>query len=246
MLKNMDLLFESLHPSNVVDWIARCRPPSPSFPPSAPPKVLLALLKKDPLRLFAEPVLGTVTGYHERVLRPMDFGRIRRRTLAGEYASTKGLTADVRQLCNNAIGFNLADSIYSVAALGISETLGKCLDLSKQWTKLIHQAHKRHFMQVRHDRSLRTDNDAIFAELRVHYPHIVRNFEHRDVLRAKLEANFIRTEENEVAYYGSLAIRRATCAALSPAFLPAPTRSPADAAAVAAAVDAAASRLADP
>uniref|UniRef100_A0A7S1BN14 [histone H3]-lysine(4) N-trimethyltransferase n=1 Tax=Corethron hystrix TaxID=216773 RepID=A0A7S1BN14_9STRA len=175
--------------------------------------ILLAVLKKDPLQVFAEPVPRTVVGYHASIKDPMDFSTIRRRVLQNLYKSVKSLADDVRLLCDNAMVFNPPLSIYFSTAKSILVTLEQSLVLSNQWKNLITRAHTSYFMKVRYDRSLKTDNANIFSTLQLHYPLVVKNFEQGHLLRSQLESNFIRTEENEVAYYGSLAIRRAACAA---------------------------------
>eukprot|EP00957_Ditylum_brightwellii_P027497 2078203-Ditylum_brightwellii.AAC.1 len=57
-----------------------------------------------------------------------------------------------------------------------------------------------------------SENDP-FKELRRTWPGAIELLENGDWLRAELEADFFRTKENEGAYYGCLAVRRAAAAA---------------------------------
>src|SRR3569832_612735 len=68
--------------------------------------MLLALRRRDPLLLFAEP--ATAEGYLTVVQNPIDLGMIRRDVLGEKYSSLGAFVSEDKLLCENAVSFNPA------------------------------------------------------------------------------------------------------------------------------------------
>ena len=198
--------------------------------------VLLGLMRRDPLRLFAEPVPASVENYHKLVLFPMDFRTIRQKTLNGDYTSFGAFISDVKLLCNNAIAFNLPGSIYSDTAKEISSLLEVMQKRATKWISVIKNTHAASFSKLRwgvfggvidDQRTDSKDDQKVagneshsdldpYYELRKNWPDSVYLLENGSILLSQIRADFLRTKENEGAYYGALALRRvATAAAVS-------------------------------
>ncbi|KAL7542489.1 hypothetical protein ACHAXR_011817, partial [Thalassiosira sp. AJA248-18] len=78
--------------------------------------ILVGMIRRDPMRLFAEPVPADIGEYHEVIKDPIDFRTMRKKILSSEYTSLKTFIADARRLCINACVFNAADSLYAKTA----------------------------------------------------------------------------------------------------------------------------------
>jgi hypothetical protein len=185
--------------------------------------ILLGLMRRDPLLLFAEPV--TAESYSAIVKNPIDFGKIRANVLAGNYQSLGAFTSDARLLCENALAYNPPGSIYSKTAGELYAVLGVMQKRSSNWMGAIRDAHASFMLRVAaqkrklgspnggEEEPRPTEEDDPFAELRDKWPEAVEMLEDGDWLRSQVEADFMRTKENETAYYGSLAVRRVAAAA---------------------------------
>lgn len=193
--------------------------------------IFVGLVRRDPLRLFAKPVPESIEGYHKIIKYPIDFGRIREKVLSGQYSNLKSFGNDVRQLCRNSLAFNPPGSIYYKTASEILESLEGMLKRASDWIYAIKNSHASHFARWSQNKSSGSkrrrswDNNDVdsdsnidesedpFRELRDRWPDAAELLENGDWLREQVEADFIRTKENEMAYYGALAVRRAAKAA---------------------------------
>jgi len=184
--------------------------------------ILLALMRRDPLLLFAEPV--TAEGYATIVKNPIDFGKIRSNVLGGTYQTLGVFTSDAWLLCENALAYNPPGSIYFKTAKELHEILAVMQKRSSDWMRAIKDAHASFLLSVqaqKRNAGSMTEDEADtnsidedpFSALRKRWPGAVDMLEDGDWLRAQVEADFMRTKENEPAYYGSLAVRRVAAAA---------------------------------
>jgi Bromodomain/SET domain/PHD-finger len=184
--------------------------------------ILLALMRRDPLHLFAQPV--TAEGYSAVVQNPIDLGKIRENVLAGKYTTLGAFVSDARLLCENALAYNPPASIYFKTANEIDGVLAVMQTRASDWMATIKGAHAS-FLQRREvpkrnggvegeqeDSSESISGDA-FEELRKTRPEDVQMLENGESLRRMIASDFMRTKENETAFYGSLAIRRVAAAA---------------------------------
>jgi len=173
--------------------------------------IFLGLVRRDPQRLFAEPVPESVAEYHKIVKSPMDFRSIRSKILSNQY-SFGTFIADVRLLCSNALAFNPPQSIYATTAQRILGDLESMQQRASDWMSAIKNTLTNSF----HSADLDDNNDP-FTELRQTWPGAVELMEEVEWYRAQVRSDFLRTRENESAYYGSLAIQRAAAAAATAA-----------------------------
>jgi histone-lysine N-methyltransferase SETD1 len=199
--------------------------------------ILLAMMRRDPLRLFAEPVLASVEGYHKIIKNPMDLSTMKSKVLDNQYHKLGAFMSDARLLCINSLVYNPPGSIYSTTAEEIQGVLGKMQKHAGKWMSAIKNAHASYYayyqsqQKVGRKRNLSflDENNGYgylqvgpFEELRKTWPSAVELLEDDGkCLRAQVEAEFIRTRENECAYYSALAVRRAAKAAdasLAPIF----------------------------
>lgn len=184
--------------------------------------ILLAMMRRDPLLLFAEPVPADVEAYSKIVPDPIDFGKIKSKVLNEEYKTLVAFISDARRLCTNALAYNPVGTIYNKTAKELLDVLETMQKRAIKWTNAVKDAHASSFAWRRPGSSegcldfgqdgVGADGDP-FRELRKTWPEAVDILESGDWLRAQVAADFIRTRENETAYYGSLAIRRAAAAA---------------------------------
>uniref|UniRef100_A0AAG5D7R6 Bromo domain-containing protein n=1 Tax=Anopheles atroparvus TaxID=41427 RepID=A0AAG5D7R6_ANOAO len=79
--------------------------------------LLKALEKRDPHQFFAWPVTDDIApGYSSIILKPMDFSTIRQKIDDNEYNSVAEFSDDFRLMCENAIKYNHAETVYHKAA----------------------------------------------------------------------------------------------------------------------------------
>ena len=181
--------------------------------------ILLAMMRRDPLRLFAEPVADIITGYSTVVKTPIDFSILRSRVLKGEYTSIGVFVSDTRILCTNSLAFNPPGSIYSKTALELFEVVEAMQERSSDWMSIIKDAHSASFTSRMSSSRKRVDFDVLdsqndaFKDIRKSWPEAVDLLETGDWFLEQLESDFVRTKENENAYYGSIAVQRAAVAA---------------------------------
>lgn len=184
--------------------------------------MLQALLRRDPLNLFRYPV--TVEGYLDVVKNPIDFLRIRNKVLKDGYHSAVAFCADVKLLCENAILYNHQNTIYARTAAELLELLSTMQKSAVKWISTMRDAYARYLAgdEVRRRKMIARleevshsseDEGDPFEELRQEWPEAVEMFENEEWIKAQVTSDFTRTKENEVAFYGSLAISRAAVAA---------------------------------
>jgi histone-lysine N-methyltransferase SETD1 len=183
--------------------------------------ILLAMMRRDPLLLFAEPVPANVEAYSKIVPNPIDFGKIRSRVLDEEYTSLGAFISDARLLCRNALAYNPSGTIYSKTAKELYDVLEIMQKRASDWMTAIKSAHASSFAwrgtetigaHSFHQKEAVTEDDP-FKELRQSWPEAVEILESGDWLRNQIASDFMRTKENETAFYGSMAVRRAAVAA---------------------------------
>ena len=178
--------------------------------------ILAGMIRRDPMRLFAEPVKKEVAEYHKMITDPVDFSKIKEKIFANEYTSLGAFINDARKLCINACVFNAADTLYATTAKEIFDSLEVMADRAKKWIAMLKNAHATSFTK---DSSLFTKESAgcsredIFKEVRLMWPGAVELLEEPTWLNDQAKSDFVRTKENEIAYYGALAIRRSAAAA---------------------------------
>lgn len=192
--------------------------------------ILLALMRRDPLLLFANPV--TAEGYSSIVKNPIDFGKIRSSVLARKYGTLGSFVADSRLLCTNALAYNPPGSIYWRTAKELYDVLAVMQKRASTWIGAVKDAHAFAWrrLKTRNDTDSKEEDDSddssssqprfddllmegTFEELRKDWPEAVEMLDNSRWLRNCISADFMRTKENETAYYGSLAVRRAAIAA---------------------------------
>jgi len=178
--------------------------------------ILAGMIRRDPMRLFAEPVKKEVAEYHKMITDPIDFSKIREKIFASEYSSLGAFINDARQLCINACIFNAADTLYAATAKEIFDSLEIMADRAKKWITMLKNAHASSFTK---DSTLFTkdsvgcNKDDIFKDARLLWAGAVELLEEPTWLNEQAKSDFVRTKENEIAYYGALAVRRAAVAA---------------------------------
>ena len=182
--------------------------------------MLLALRRRDPLLLFAEP--ATAEGYSNIIKNPIDLGMIRSNLLSGKYSSLGAFVADARLLCENAVAFNPAGSIYAKTAKELYDLISVMQKRASDWMGAIMDAYTsylyREESEMRNtgdDESSNSDKPAPdpFHILRSQWPQAVEMLESGNWFKQQIQSDFMRTQENETAYYGSLAVRRVATAA---------------------------------
>ncbi len=115
----------------------------------------------------------------------------------------------------NACVFNAADSLYAKTAQNIYDSIEVMHDRAKKWIAVIKNAHASSFI-ANEEGKCKGEIDA-FKDVKLAWPGAVELLEGDGEWMKKVAASdFTRTSENEIAYYGSLAIKRATAAARAP------------------------------
>ena len=182
--------------------------------------ILFALMRRDPLRLFATPV--TAEGYSTIVTNPIDFSMIREQVLEDKYSSLGAFASDCRLLCTNAFAYNPPGSIYWKCAKELHEVLAVMQKRAQQWMTAVKDAHATAWRRTRKEKETTgIDNgdapdievDDPFGDLRKNWPDAVDVLDDAEWLRRQVEADFMRSRENEIAYYAALAVRRAAAGA---------------------------------
>lgn len=190
--------------------------------------ILLGLIRRDPLRLFAEPVPITVESYHKIIKNPIDFSVIKTKVLNGEYNTLGAFASDIKLLCINSLVYNPPGTIYSTTANELRDAFDLMQKRASDWMSAIKNAHASFYSRKgrigqnhnnggrkrsSHDHDGDKEDDTFF-ELRRSWPGSIDVLEERgNWMMAQLSAEFARTKENECAYYSALAIRRAAGAA---------------------------------
>ena len=112
----------------------------------------------------------------------------------------------------NACVFNAADSLYAKTAQNIFDSIQIMHDRAKKWITIIKNAHASSFI-ANEDGKCKGEID-VFKDVKLAWPGAIELLEvDGEWLKKVAASDFPRTSENEIAYYGSLAVKRATSAA---------------------------------
>jgi len=177
-------------------------------------QILLALIRRDPFHLFAEPV--TAEGYSTLVQKPIDYGKIRKKLLSEKYTSLSAFVIDCKLVCDNALAYNPPSSLYYKTAKEMRDVIDVMQKRAHDWIGTIKDAHTNYLLHKERPKQPIGESGFStepFEELRQKWPEAVLMLENEDDLRKKVESDFMRTKENELAYYGALAVRRTSAAA---------------------------------
>lgn len=177
-----------------------------------------ALLRRDPLHLFARPV--QTEDYLKYIKNPINFGLIRRNLLDGRYSTLGTFCSDCRLLCENALAFNSLSSIYYKTASEMHKLLANMQKRAEDWIGAIKCAYEAYIERLSTNirdqdecDDLELDNEHPLMTLGAKWPEAIQLLERSSFYRSKVESDFMRTSENEIAYYGTLAVQRAALAA---------------------------------
>ncbi|KAH7301603.1 hypothetical protein KP509_23G034300 [Ceratopteris richardii] len=92
-------------------------------------RVLDKLQKIDTFGTFSEPVdAKEVPDYYEIIKEPMDFGTMRRRISVNHYTNLDLFKKDINAICNNAMTFNAAGTVYHRQARSIKAAAEKIIN----------------------------------------------------------------------------------------------------------------------
>jgi len=160
--------------------------------------IFLAITRRDPSRLLSS---FKPTG------KAVDLLSIKQRVLSDSFESFEGLKDEIECLCDTLVNSNTLNSIQTHCVIDIKKTLHESVARATGWLSTIDAA----LGKLATGSSL----SETIARLGKLEPQAMEVFEHGDELRQKLARDLMRTRENEIAYYGSQAIRRATKAATS-------------------------------
>ncbi|KAH1019037.1 hypothetical protein HUJ05_006702 [Dendroctonus ponderosae] len=94
--------------------------------------LLTMLEKKDPQNFFAWPVTDAIApGYSKIISKPMDFSTMRQKVEDGQYNNLKEFTDDFHLMCENAMKYNHADTVYYKASKKLLQAGQKILQTDK-------------------------------------------------------------------------------------------------------------------
>lgn len=172
--------------------------------------ILMGMIRRDPLRLFAKPAPSSMKDYYKAIQDPIDFETMREKLVSNEYITLGSFINDAKRLCINACVFNAADSVYALTAKQIYDSLLVMIKRAQQWITILKNTHASNFICNDDDYGGSAD---IFKDVELMWPGAVELLNTGDWLEQEAQTNFARTKENEMAYYGALALRRASVAA---------------------------------
>jgi Bromodomain/SET domain/PHD-finger len=178
--------------------------------------LLLGVMRRDPLNLFEEPFAAE--GYSAIIQNPIHMKKIRENVISGQYNSLSAFVSDVKLLCENSIAYNPRSSIYHKTAKEISDVFTVMQARANAWIATIKAEHLK-YLQQNESLSLHLEetrfnfSDGAFEELRKKQPNVFAILDQEEKFYKNVNTDFRRTIENETAYYGSMAIRRAATAA---------------------------------
>jgi hypothetical protein len=157
--------------------------------------IFFALLRRDPLHLFAQPV--TAEGYTTLIRNPIDFSRIREKFSEGKYTTLGSFTTDARLLCENALLYNPPSSIYYKTAKEMLDLLIVMQKRAGEWIGVVKDSLSAFLV-----RNQKTDTDIeedFLDDLRKKWPEGVRMLENIDTLKKMVEADITRTKGERTA-----------------------------------------------
>lgn len=172
--------------------------------------ILEGMIRRDPMRLFAEPVPTALTDYYQTIHNPIDMKTMRDKLFSDQYKTLASFIQDARTLCVNACLYNAEETVFARTAKSIYDSLDVMNARAKKWIATIRSAHANTFINEGDPES--ADE---FVHVRALWPEAAELFEDGKWLedRAKMSITDLRTRENELAWYGALAIKRALAAA---------------------------------
>ncbi|GAX10214.1 hypothetical protein FisN_3Lh411 [Fistulifera solaris] len=180
--------------------------------------ILLASLRRDPLRLVARTIKDQEFSASFRHF--IDIGTIKDKVLDKSYESVGDLVKDIESMCTAIISFYPCPSSVCRHAKGIQSALLIAASRTAAWMNAVLTAYQK--CVVAYDPSSDTETFQLddqlfeqepFVELRDVWPEAVEMIENEEALRCQVEASILRTNENEQAYYGALVVKRIAVAA---------------------------------
>jgi hypothetical protein len=173
--------------------------------------IMMGMIRRDPLKLFAKPAPASMEEYHKVIKNPIDFQTMRNKLFSNEYATLGSFINDAKRLCINACIFNAADSLYALTAKQIYDSLLVMITRAQQWMTILKNTHASSFISNDDsDDGLQPD---IFKNVESMWPGAAEILMNGSWLEQEAQADFVRTRENEIAYYGALSMRRAATSA---------------------------------
>jgi histone-lysine N-methyltransferase SETD1 len=180
--------------------------------------ILLASLRRDPLRLVARTITDQEFSASFRDF--IDIGTIRESVLDQSYESVGDLVKDIESMCTTIISFYPCQSSVFRYAKDIQSALQSAANRTAAWMNAVLTAYQKCVMALNQSSDAETfeSDDQLFeqepfVELRDVWPEAVEMIEDEEALRSQIEASFLRTKENERAYYGALVVKRVAVAA---------------------------------
>lgn len=177
--------------------------------------ILFSVLRRDPLKLFASAAVTAEPDIDlpvERTEGSIDFSLIREKVLGKKYNSVPEFLSDIQEVCERAMDTHTCQSAYWKTAKDINNLLGPIGEKANRWMDVVQGCYTNFLLCTDGNENFLGAIDA-FSPLRREWPMAVELLERGDNYRYLIEADLMRTEENENAYYGTLAIRRASIAA---------------------------------
>jgi histone-lysine N-methyltransferase SETD1 len=180
--------------------------------------ILLASLRRDPLRLVARTVKDQ--GFTAAFRDFIDIGTIKDNVLDQSYESVGDLVKDIESMCTAIISFYPCQASVCRYAKDIQSALPIAASRTADWMNAVLTAYQ--MCAGTHDpssdaESFQSDDQLYekepFVELREVWPEAVEMLEDEEALRNQIEACIMRTIENEQAYYGALVVKRIAVAA---------------------------------
>lgn len=116
----------------------------------------------EPFRRPVDPVRDGAPDYFEKVKHPMDFETMKKKLANEEYITVQNFIDDINLICDNAILYNKADSIYGLICNDIAAEVQKFFyeksdSLHQEWMKSLNKAVnelKEHMKHIPADSSL--------------------------------------------------------------------------------------------
>ena len=174
--------------------------------------MLFAAKRRDPLALFARRTRETLDAVDipNGITHPTNLLAIQSSLITNGYGDLNTFTKDLYILTRNALASYPVGSTEHDTAQTILDLITVMEKRAQCWLDTLPQARTSDSGSKEKE-----ECEAVFKELQNHWSEDINIniLEHECWLRQQLELDFVRTAENELAYYGCLAIRRATTAA---------------------------------
>ena len=198
--------------------------------------IILSIMRRDPLGLYTNLVPKNVEENHINSDASIALNSIKSKVLDGQYPNLCVFILDVRLLCTNSLNSNPPGSIFSTNAKKVLNNLDIMEKRAMNWMTAIKKAHASNFANLRQVKPHQSNsverkhnnleqnengitikkikqvpnfsNTGSFEKLRQTWPGAVELLEDGNWLKSQVAADFVRTKENENAYYAALAVRR--------------------------------------